>query len=295
MRLAGRFPSFTVEWTAHMQYKNKKNPGPRPWYRWRLVTLAEVAGYAMTIAVIVVLVYTLFVEVEMTIEGTGLLEPALAAIETQEPTLLVSFLASDGEWVAFDAPVCAVFVEPAAQRRYLAQEHLRLALKNIEADSQSSNDTLKALRIALDAGPDPGEPTIIRAPQKGWIHCEPGIGQFEILSAGRTLAQFYNFNRLMLEFLTRPDGKEGPKASVGNLVRVRWAALSKPLLGKVTKTEDIDSQRQKITAIFHPVDQEARDSLYTLIFDGIGQEFPTVEGVVIVGHRSLFRALFGRR
>lgn len=153
---------------------------------------------------------------------------------------------------------------------------------------------LDDIRRALDALPPDPAPTAIPAPRAGCIDYDGEPEPWRVLPAGAVCARLYDLDRLEMTF-TLTLANASHDIAVGNTVRAILPDPSETLVGAVIEVTPVDNTQRRVTARFESVTPSVRDRFKALVFADTPQPFPDAKAEVVVGTRSLFREIFGRR
>lgn len=268
--------------------------GFRRWVEQHFVVVAEVIGYAVTVVLVSFLAYTLFVSVEITVTGTGTLRPVCTDVTVDVEALPVEFLVSSGQEIAAGQAVCRVVLDPRTQRRLMALERLDAASALLDLDPDVPRATLENIRNLAAALPTADGKATLDASESGWVKWSVDADTLDPVPPGEPLARIYDLTWLVVE-ATVPAAKTNRVIEPGMSVRVKLEDFPGPVVGTVVTVTDGEDDQRNVTARFEAIPEAWQEHFHALVFDEGADEFPPVTVEVVVGHRSLFREIFGRR
>jgi len=258
------------------------------------VVLMEMVGYVMSAAILVGVLYSLFVKVEILAHANGVVRPESDIVAAPDEVLLLRYLAPSGENVIAGQPVCQVVVETAAKDALVAKRKLSAVATLLQTREDSKLDAvLTNVREALgDLPADVGAETL-SAPRAGILQHAVESGADVPAPAGDPLALVHDMTRLRIEGVLESLNAE--KVAEGQQVRLTIDPIAEPFMGYVAAVSRSGETRQVLLQ-FQDVPEAVQHHFHKLLFDAeTPSALPAVRAAIIVGHRSLFRQMFGRR
>ncbi len=261
----------------------------RQWFLKRFIVISEIIGYALSAAVGLGILYSVFVEVEILTKVKGELRPSCMEIKEGADALFIEYLAASGEHVAKGQPILRVSVDDASKRSILLRHQLEEAVASLESDSSGeSQASLEDARRALAALP-PAEEKVetLAAPCGGFFQPLAGVRENDVVPAGSALARVYDMSVLRL------DSVQGDaRIADGQEARAVIPGMQERLVGQVSV---IMAPSNHVSISFQDAPQAAREIMFASLFGKSEEKLDAVEAEVVVGHQSLFKKMFGRR
>jgi len=277
---------------------------PKRWLARRYVFLAEVTGYTLSGIVGLIVLSTFLVKVEIIAEGSGIVGPVSTDIVADTDALLTEYLASTGDEVLAESPVCLIATDSADRLQALARRDLEATILALEqAPSLIASDTLTHARAAFATFPPNERGEEITTPESGMLRCLIDPQRSGVIPAGVPLARVYDVTRLVLD---APLGQSGAADMVaeGQVVRMelfeqvegdgKGAGERQQLHGRV-QTISTDGAAKRVVVYFADIPAVTREHFRSMLRDDGEDALPTVSVDIVVGHRSLFKDVFGRK
>ncbi len=266
----------------------------KQWLLERFIIISEIIGYAVTAAVGIGVIYSLFVRVEVIARVEGELHPARTEVVADADVLPINSMVSTGQEVKRGEPILRVARDETVQRRVLTRRRLEAALTLLE--TKPDRDTGVALgetRRAIAALPPPDTGEILTSPAEGILKQLVDPNLEATVSAGKPLAVVYDLSQLQF------DGRLGAstadqKVAAGQTARVAIPGVPVPIVGHVESVNAGDTSKT-VTIRFDDPSPEVRELFQARI---LGQGEPDAMSVhvdIVVGSQSLFKEVFGRK
>jgi len=242
----------------------------------------------------IVVLCTFVVKVEILAHVNGPLKPASVDVFAGTNALLVEYLVKTGDEVAQGAAVCRVVTDPVVQRQALVRRQLQATISVIEQDSsQLAADTLEQTRAALATLPPNDRSEEITAPRGGTVKRLIEPSQSGIVSATTPLATVYDLSRLTLDATIDP-GAIAELVAEGQTVRVRLPGQGGEIRGSVQAVMTEGATKRAIIG-FAGVAPLVHERFRSMLCGDGGEALATTGADIVVGHRSLFKDVFGRK
>ncbi|HIJ73178.1 MAG TPA: HlyD family efflux transporter periplasmic adaptor subunit [Candidatus Hydrogenedentes bacterium] len=271
-----------------------KREGFRRWFVKRFVTLCEVAGYGISAAVGIFIIYAVFARREILATANGTLAAPAIPVSYHEDALVVEFTAASGDELAPDAPLCRIVTDASAQRLMQAQRKLADVVDLLEQNEDpTSQAALANVQAALARCSADLETITLRAPATGILKIGPDAQKSEVIRAGAPLAMVYDLTRLELVG-TLGNSTKADRVADGQPVRVRVPELDDVVHGRVEEVRR-EGDTASVVMRFEGVSQAARAHFATVLKTQPAPAVQNVEAKIVTGRRSLFRQIFGRR
>jgi hypothetical protein len=265
----------------------------RSWLTKRFVFLSEVLGYALSGAIFVGLIVTLFVRVDVTVHATAELQPTCRDVTHPGDFLIVEYLVANGATVTADQPIARVLLDPAAQQRTLARRQVLESVSLLEnGGSAESAAALNQLKSALaNLSPIEDGKSIVSS-WGGVLRLEEVQGPAGVLPGGTALALVCDLKTL--EMRTQIGESEGGGAvAVGQRTRVLIESLDAVMMGEVAEVHR-DDHYTGVRLEFSEIPPIVQDHFANAIVSDPTSDPLVLQVNIIVGSRSLFMEMFGR-
>lgn len=271
-----------------------KTIGIGRWISRRFVFLCEACGYAISLAVGAFLVYAAFQQVDVSLDMSGSIGVYTVPVTTDNAGLIVGYAVPTGGTLKAGDPLCTIVTEPTVCRDELCRRHLQEVVRLLERTPDATTATAHAkAREALDAiGPEPPGLTIL-SPVTGSVVPLPEADQATVRAAGTPLAHVYSSDRLRFDG-TLGDAAKAGQVRKGDAVHVRLSSPSEELTGQVESVA-IKEGTASVVACFDNVAPTVCGRFLLQPGSDTPGKTPGVKARVVVGRRSLFRHIFGRR
>ena len=248
----------------------------------------------MAVVVGAFVVYSLFATVEIVVPASGTLHPPFVDVSADAEALPIEYVVSSDQEVTAGQPVCRVVLDASAQHRLLTRLKLESVVAMLEADPDTQPATLETVRNVLATLPSTEDSAVLEAPQGGWLKhaASPDVGV--LIPPGQSIARIYDLKQLVLEAAVA-SSNTNHTVSAGMTVRMTLEDFPEPILGSVATVADGENGQEKVTALFEGLPEDWQDHFHALAFSQGKDDFPSVNAEIIVGRRSVFKEIFGRR
>jgi len=236
----------------------------------RFIVISEILGYAMSGAVFIGVLCSLFIQVELVSKAGGTIHPLYEEVVTDSDALVIEYLVNSGESVVTGQPLIRVAIDEPTQHHVMVRRLLTATAALLEANVTADSDTaLKNVRDALLALPLPAEGQIISATSDGLMKQTVEPAELSLVPQGTPLAIVFNPSVLVLE------GTLGTSNTDGRVVEGQLARVT-------------------VSIEFENLSPQVQEHFSDSLSDNVHVVSQDVATDIVVGHQSLFKQMFGR-
>jgi len=266
----------------------------RHFFRTRFVVMSEILGYAMSGAIFIGVLASLFIQVDTVAKTGGRIHPSYREVVADSDALVIEYLARSGENVVSGQPIVRVALDKATQNLILARRHLSSTAELLGPNSDNASlAALHGVRTALEALPPPDGGRILSAAHDGVVQHVIDPNDMDIIPKGTPLAILFNHSVLALEAVLGNSNADSQVVE-GQMVRVTIPEVRDTLAGHVTGVQTEDGIT-RVSVEFEDVSLHVQEHFRALLPDDEQVPSQQVEANIVVGHESLFKQMFGRK
>ena len=260
------------------------------WFTKRFVRLIETVGYVVVVIIGLSVLYTCFMQVEITSPASGTIRPFHVDITCDADGVVVSISVSSGDRVHEGDEVCRVVTDPESVRRAQVYIGLNDVIDSLKAadqpDLKRARDGLEKVRDQIVSTPVTKS---LKAPATGRLQLIGNIKPGTLFKSGEPIARVLQFNRLVMDGAL--GGNNADKVEVGQTARLTLdIGKGAVLVGRVTAKPEGENA---VLLEFADVPPGVMNHFGNLT--ETEKPVPPPGAEIIVGKQSLFSYLFTRK